>query len=327
MRLTVLISLLAPAVALATPTVFGNLLEVDGGVQSDNSDGVVGFQCSFVGSSCIGVGPGATQRLGSDGGTPFFTGPLAITTDPAINSASGTNDSSVIGLANLTRRAMPGFVNFKRVATYSIASSTAAAFTATSAAAPTSTCVSGTAAADAATDPTQQLVSITTQASTNATCNLTSPLSAPGIGRWTHLPKFSAVIFTGSSLATERVWAGMTISDLTGSDTGTQRKAAFRFSTGAADTTWQACTSDGTTASCTDTGVTVTVSTSYTLEIDCATASTCFFYVNNALTPQVSKTTNLPNASNTDMGWQIGVTTLANVGSMIEIAKMALFQN
>lgn len=287
----------------------------------------------------IDFGAGANDHAVSDGTTVAFAGPIStagaftasttatVGTDPAIASASGTNDSALIGLANLTRRAQPNFIGFKKSVLYTMASTTGTTYSAVGGNNPTSTCVSGTVAADAASDPTQQLISMTTQASSSATCHVASAFAAPGLSRWTHLPKFGSTVFMGSSIATERVWAGMAFSDLSGSDTGTQRKAAFRYSTGAGDTNWMACTSDGTTASCTSTGVAVVLSTAYTLEVDCATATTCNFYVNGALTPQVAKTTNVPNASNTDLGWQVAVTTLSAGASVFETGKIAFYQN
>lgn len=105
-----------------------------------------------------------------------------------------------------------------------------------------------------------------------------------------------------SATTSERVWYGLSSVALNAADAPVGNIAAFRFSTNASDTKWQACTGDGTTTTCSDTGVSVSVNHLYTLEVDCrdSAAGKCLFTVtldHNAGTATIEKTTNLPLAA------------------------------
>lgn len=132
-----------------------------------------------------------------------------------------------------------------------------------------------------------------TAASTGSTSTYTSRVAETRRNQSPHM------VFQGMTTATtsRRIWYGLSSVTL-GSDTPTGHIAALRYSTDASDTTWKACTGDGSTTSCSDTGVTVTASRLYWLEVDCrhSAGTKCLFTVQRAgLAPvTIEKTTNLP---------------------------------
>lgn len=105
-----------------------------------------------------------------------------------------------------------------------------------------------------------------------------------------------ASVPTGSS-TNVRHWIALVpqATSLTGVDTGAISIAGFRYSTVAGDTAWQACTGDGTTTTCTSTGVAMTVDTNHLFEVDCREQTNCVFFINGSLV--VRKTSNLPGAT------------------------------
>jgi len=117
--------------------------------------------------------------------------------------------------------------------------------------------------------------------------------------------KYPHMVWTAQLPATtlERVWYGLSSVALNGSDTPTGQIVAFRYSTNAADTKWQFCTGDGSTTSCSDTGVTVAANRSYRLEADCrdSAAGKCIATIVAQVTgaaTTIQKTTNLPTPGN-----------------------------
>lgn len=143
-------------------------------------------------------------------------------------------------------------------------------------------------------------------------------------------PVFTVVVRTDSAVTNQRHFIGLTSADLSaiGSIAGlnTIPMMAFGYDTALGNTTWQAVTSDGTTASATDTGVTVSANTTYTLKIDFSTAGTVRFTVNGATTPQVSKTSNLPSGTS-DLGIETSLTTLTTTAQALYIGRVKLDQN
>ena len=154
--------------------------------------------------------------------------------------------------------------------------------------------------------------------------------SNKALTRFDFRPRYTAIIRTDSVVTSQRVYVGLDNGDPSGvsnlAGLNGNRLAVFRYDTGLGDTTWQAITSDGTTASATDTGVTVTASTTYTMQVDASVAGTFLFRINNAATPQVSKTTNLPTGT-TDIGVDGVVTTLTSAARNIYVAHVYLEQN
>jgi len=88
--------------------------------------------------------------------------------------------------------------------------------------------------------------------------------------------------------------------------------AAFRFSTGAGDTTWRALTKDGTTLNNQDSGVTVAADTKYILRIKVVTTSSIEFYINGTLV--ATSSSNLPT-STTTLNLYMGVATNTTAGT------------
>jgi len=131
-------------------------------------------------------------------------------------------------------------------------------------------------------------------------------------------PVFSALIRTGSSIASQRIWVALTSANLSQTDgTGAlaTRYIGLRFSTAAGDTTWHLASGDGTTGSAQDSGITVQANTAYLITLD--------WSIDGQLDCQINgiscalKTTNLDtvtesNAGNTDLGVECGSTALGS---------------
>lgn len=116
--------------------------------------------------------------------------------------------------------------------------------------------------------------------------------------------QFPHMVFTGMMTATtsERVWYGLSAIALNAADAPVGNFAAFRYSTNASDTKWQFCTGDGTTTTCSDTGVTVAANRLYALEVDCrdVAAGKCIATIQaqgTGVPVTIQKTTNLPLAA------------------------------
>jgi hypothetical protein len=111
-----------------------------------------------------------------------------------------------------------------------------------------------------------------------------------------YMARLIFVVKAASDITAVRYWADVNSNASTtcNNDSAAAAKVGFRYSTDASDTTWQACTSDGATQSCTDTTVTVVADTAYILEMR-KNGSAFDFYVNGVL--KVHKTTNVPSGT------------------------------
>lgn len=160
----------------------------------------------------------------------------------------------------------------------------------------------------------------------NHACGKAGPFT---VARATHSPLLYGVVRTdASSIANQRIWFALTsaalnqVSTLAGSNA--IKYCGFRYDTGLSDTGWQACSSDGTTASCTSTGVSLTTAGTYVLLIDNTISGTCDFYVNGVKT--VSKTTNI-DTTNTTKGIEAVITELSTNAVALGVSKVILTQN
>lgn len=113
---------------------------------------------------------------------------------------------------------------------------------------------------------------------------------------------------TGDDLTSQRHWVGAASTSLDGSDDPAAHLAAFRYSTAASDTNWQACVKDGTTLQVADTGVAVATDTAHTFLIKMRSASV-EFWIDGTLVH--THTANLPSATQ-PLGANVRITTLTN---------------
>lgn len=116
------------------------------------------------------------------------------------------------------------------------------------------------------------------------------------------------------SITNELVWVGWRpdTNTLFGADAPAGSWCAFRYSTNAADTTWQACSNDGGGASCDNTAVAVSTSNIYTLSIE-KVETGCHFRIwgrTNARMYSAIKTTAIP-ASTSKLFPSVGVQALS----------------
>jgi len=127
------------------------------------------------------------------------------------------------------------------------------------------------------------------------------------------LPKLVTRIRVPATISSTRDWVALTSGDLTGVDSSTSISyIGLRYSTGASDTAWQCATGSGSAQSVTSTGVTVTASHYYDIIIDLSTSGTlvCSVADNGGAYTTVTKTTNLPSTTTTNLALQETVTTL-----------------
>jgi hypothetical protein len=170
------------------------------------------------------------------------------------------------------------------------------------------------------------MVLFTTGSSSGDASGFAGPFTTPRI---THLPRLFPVLRTDAAAVTSTYLAfGFAASALEGLTTlaGANgiRGCWFAYDTGLSHTTWQAVSSDGTTASATDTTITVTANTTYALLVDAQiSAGICRYYVDGVL--KVSKATNLPTGS-TALGVQESVVTRTNAARSFAVARAHMEQ-
>lgn len=153
-------------------------------------------------------------------------------------------------------------------------------------------------------------------ASTNSDAGING--TAAGVAR-DFAPFGVFVMKTGPVITVQRTWVGfMGGTPVTSDDPSSTRNMAFRFSTAAGDATWKCYTSDGSTSTVTNSGITVVADTKYILAIDATNPANVKFYINGALV--ATNTTTLPTSS-TGMGPQCVTRTLENVAKSIRFSK------
>ena len=112
-------------------------------------------------------------------------------------------------------------------------------------------------------------------------------------------PDFLFKVATGAAITSIRIWVGIASGALGDADTlvtAGRSGFAFRFSTVASDTTWQAVTCDGSTQSASPVGPTVALDTPYKLRVVVDdSAGTATFTVNDGTA--VTLSSNLPAAA------------------------------
>lgn len=186
------------------------------------------------------------------------------------------------------------------------------------------TAATQTNAAAATLDTSSETTRFYVKLNTAAVANSTSSFIGGAETRRGYKPRFTAQVSTYSATS-ERIWIGLTNATLGSVDSSAAgHYAMFRFSTNAGDTNWQACTSDGTTASCTDTTDTPN-QRGEVLEIDCRSGTSCDFFVDGVL--KVSKTTNLPISTASTLKLQMSVEALAASARSLGINRAAIETN
>lgn len=180
--------------------------------------------------------------------------------------------------------------------------------------------VLGTAAASSA-DSARMMVSYTTAAVANDLAGWSGSYAQT---RPSYGPSYAVSVRTHSDITSTRIWVGWTNAALTADTNNSNHLCAFRYSTAAGDTNWQACRSNGTAQACTDTTVAVAASTTYELAIDGQVSGRCSFYVNGVLR---ATTTSGSTSSAVTVGPQTTVETLAAAARAIHIGSAMLEQN
>lgn len=133
------------------------------------------------------------------------------------------------------------------------------------------------------------------------------------------------VMRTGGDISSTRLWVGVFSGGPSGSDDpAATHLLGFRYSTGVPETTWKACSKDGTTLNPSDTLVTVAIDTTYYFRIKATSTTSVDFYLGTSSTNLAlvaTKTTNLPTTT-TALGFAMQITTLTNAARAIRCQKM-----
>lgn len=98
-----------------------------------------------------------------------------------------------------------------------------------------------------------------------------------------------------ADITSSRIWVGCFSASPSASDTPAVHLAGLRYSTGAGDTNFMLCTSDGTTFTSLDSGLVVTALTRYVMVVDMTVSNEVNFYVNQLY--EGTLTSNLPGAT------------------------------
>lgn len=265
---------------------------------------------------------GATQGLSFSGSNT-----QVVAAGIAFNVGLTSNTGVIFANAYLSGVSAPAFLPAKRTGTWLIAGASDTTFTAVGL--PTLATVSGTPTSAAGTaDAAYQMIKY---ASGAVSGNVGGIQEGVSITQGAYGPRITVVFRTDSVNTSQRVFVGFAQSDISGVATlaglNAIRTAAIRFDTGLSDTDWMCVTSDGTTASATDSGVAFAINTTVTVTIDLMNSGTAYFTINgNPAVPTVSKTTNLPTGS-TPLGPQASITTLTTAARNIYLAHFQVDQN
>lgn len=156
------------------------------------------------------------------------------------------------------------------------------------------------------------------------------PIFRSGVTRETYRNRMTARIRMSADITSQRIWFGLFSTDPTGFDTsGAAKYVGLRYSTGASDTAWQCASSDGTTASVTSTGVTVTANHYYDLVIDWTSSGVlqCQVSDDGAGFSTTQKTTNIVTSDTTTLGYNLNLTNLAAANRAINISFITFESN
>lgn len=302
------------AVSVTTSIMAGADVTAGGAMVSTTANG--GFQSAGLNSALVRGFPASGVGVRLNAGTA-----LGATAGDALTAFENAAVQKALVLPSGAYVVVGGLP--RRVGSYFPIETTSTAFTAVGL--PSPTLLAGTPTASNA-DTTYQAIQFETGASNGNASGYAGPFTTTRI---TQLPGVYNVVRTDASAVTSTYLAfGTSAAALEGLTTlaGANgiRGCWFRYDTGLSDTTWQAVSSDGTTASATDTTVSVAAATTYTLLVDASLApGTCRFYVNGVL--RVAKQINIPTGS-TALGLQGSVTTRTNAARTVTIARTALEQ-
>ncbi len=145
-----------------------------------------------------------------------------------------------------------------------------------------------------------------------------------------HGPRLVCRIRTDTAVTLRRQWCAIVESAVSGLEVRTTAAgsaasaidfAGVGFNT-AVGADFKCCSGDGTNYSCTDTGVTVAVSTEYDIDVDTSTAGSviCRIGAPGAQPAVVTKATEVPVTTTVNMGPTTSITTLDATARFMDLA-------
>jgi len=138
-------------------------------------------------------------------------------------------------------------------------------------------------------------------------------------------PVMTALVRTGTSIASQRMWVALSSANLSETDgvgAITTRYIGLRYSTSAGDTDWMIASGDGTTGSAIDSGVPVSPSTPYLIQLNWSVDGQLSVLINNVVTG--TKTTNLDTGGTTNLGIDLVGTTFQHTPIIVYVAHINL---
>ena len=286
------------------------------------SGGVLALTAGSVSGTEIAIGGDAQGDLLYYNGSAWTRLGAGTSGNILVTGGTGANPSWAAAGSLQVQQPVLG----RRLGSSTPLTTAATAFTAVGMTAPTVT-VAGT--AQPALSGTRMYIRFATTAVANNSNGITGPLTETRPG---YRPKYTSLLRTDSTIASRRIWVGLTSAVLTAVPTNTTGSPAtaasfvgIAYDTGGTGnvTDWLCCSGDGANYSCTTTGVAVAIDTDYVMSVDWSTVGTLRCTVNST---SVNKTTNLATGA-TNMGPYNNITTLAAVIANHNIAKQALEQN
>lgn len=145
-------------------------------------------------------------------------------------------------------------------------------------------------------------------------------------------PVLSTIIKTDpATITSTRIWIALTSASLGAVVANASQALATHFVGVAYDTAsnvnaadWLCCSGDGTTATCSDTGIAVTANTEYTVALDWSNANSLSCIMVNA---KITKMTNLSTSTSQRIGPLLSITTLTTAARNLLISRYMLEQN
>jgi hypothetical protein len=162
----------------------------------------------------------------------------------------------------------------------------------------------------------------TSGAAANASAGIEGPFTQ---SQARYHPILSALIRTGTTISSQRIWVALASADLSQSDgvgAVATKYIGLRYSTSAGDLDWQLASGDGTSGSVNDTGIVVKPNTAYLIQLNWSVDGQLTCLINNV--SSAAKTTQLDTGGVANLGIDCVSTALNTVPAVQSTAYISL---
>jgi hypothetical protein len=159
-------------------------------------------------------------------------------------------------------------------------------------------------------------------AAANASAGLVGPFTQTEAR---YHPILTALIRTGTTISSQRIWVALASEDLSQSDgigAVATKYIGLRYSTSAGDLDWQLASGDGNSGSVNDTGIVVKPNTAYLIQLNWSVDGQLTCLINNV--SSAAKTTQLNTGGVANLGVDCVSTTLNAVPAVQSTAYIGL---